>query len=222
MQLPLWFSLWQSLDSLLAIALNAAEAFPFLLFLCLFLFRSRRAPFLADSGRIFSSSASSALSSAQATSCCAVSWIWNSFPRPSTSSSPFPLSLSPLRGSAQRPRSLPGLRASFFSTSREMAHVPSFSPPAWARMRIQPDGSQKGRTSFRWRFYRVRLLLRLHHHAQLAFSRPARADDAAARGRSSVRPRLAHDLRLAYAGRRSGHTGLFLLHHKRNVPECFR
>ena len=53
MQLPLWFSLWQSLDSLLAIALNAAEAFPFLLFLCLFLFRSRRAPFLADSGRIF-------------------------------------------------------------------------------------------------------------------------------------------------------------------------
>ena len=31
MQLPLWFSLWQSLDSLLAIALNAAEAFPFLL-----------------------------------------------------------------------------------------------------------------------------------------------------------------------------------------------
>lgn len=32
MQLPLWFSLWQSLDSLLAIALNAAEAFPFLLF----------------------------------------------------------------------------------------------------------------------------------------------------------------------------------------------
>lgn len=53
MQLPLWFSLWQSLDSLMAIALNAAEVFPFLLFLCLFLFRSRRAPFLADSGRLF-------------------------------------------------------------------------------------------------------------------------------------------------------------------------
>ena len=49
MQLPLWFSLWQSLDSLLAIALNAAEAFPCLLFLCLF-FRQFQEPFLEFQG----------------------------------------------------------------------------------------------------------------------------------------------------------------------------
>ena len=52
--LPLWFTVWQSLDSLLAIALDSAVIYPFMMLVCLVLTRRQRQPgVLARSGRIF-------------------------------------------------------------------------------------------------------------------------------------------------------------------------